>query len=76
MSAWISAYAESRPSLSATISGRALPLPGLPAPLREGRELAPAAGGQGFVLCPGLPAPLREGRELAPAAVGRASLSA
>ncbi|MFK0520973.1 hypothetical protein ACINKY_02100 [Paenibacillus illinoisensis] len=32
--------------------GSASPSARLPAPLREGRELAPAAGGQRFALCP------------------------
>ncbi|WP_426640485.1 hypothetical protein [Paenibacillus illinoisensis] len=44
--------AKSRPSLRATITGRASLSARLPAPLREGRELAPGAGGQGFALCP------------------------
>ncbi len=53
------------------------PLPRLPAPLREGRELAPAALRAGLRPLPGLPAPLREGRELAPVALeGSASPSA
>ncbi|WP_127536431.1 hypothetical protein [Paenibacillus illinoisensis] len=45
------------------------PLPRLPAPLREGRELAPVACWAALRPLPGLPAPLREGRELAPVAL-------
>jgi len=52
------------------------PLPWLPAPLREGRELSPAAGGRCFALCP---APCSASRRTGADACGvggRASLSA